>query len=128
MHLTIFLGKIFGLFFVITSIAYLTDTKSCKKTIHKILASSEISGLLASLILIFGLIVVNLHNVWSSPIQIIVTLFGWILLVFGVFLNFFRKSMDNFTKKMQKHHGYTWISLAFLAVGIYLTYMTYFFF
>ncbi|MBN2480075.1 MAG: hypothetical protein JXA94_07590 [Parachlamydiales bacterium] len=124
---SIFLGKIIGLYFIVTSIAYLVNPRHCKKVLHDIIASNGLSALCGSIALILGFILILNHNIWNDFYQIVITLISWGILIFGLLIIFFKDTMEKISKKLQKHHGYTWFSLIILLVGLYLVYWTFFY-
>ncbi len=125
--LSIFLGKIIGLYFIVVSLAYIINPHHCKKALHDITSSHALSSICGSLSLIFGFILVLNHNIWTDLYLTIITLISWLIVIFGLLLIFFKDSMEKFSKKLQKHYGYTWGSLVVLAFGIYLIYMSFFY-
>jgi hypothetical protein len=85
--LTLFLGKLIGLFCVIFALAMLAHKESAIATLKSVLQSPplllivEIIGLAAGLAMVLG------HNVWSGgALPVVVTLLGWIMLVRGTAL------------------------------------------
>jgi len=123
---SIFLSKIIGLFFIILSIAYLINPHHCKKVMHDITASYGMSSLVGSIGIIIGLIIIINHNIWDDFHQIVISLIGWIILILGLVFVFFPKSVSHSTKSMQKKHGWVWLNLIILIIGIFLTYLGFF--
>jgi hypothetical protein len=123
---TIFLSKVIGIFFIITSIAYLINPHHCKKVIHDITSSYGLSAFCGSIGIILGTIIILCHNLWVNYLEIVVSLIGWLILITGLVFVFFPKSISHRAKKMHHHHGLIWINLILLLVGIFLSYMGFF--
>lgn len=123
---TIFLSKIIGIYFIIIGITYLINPHYCKKVLHEITGSYGLSALSGSIGIIIGMLIILNNNLWNNFLEIIISLIGWLLLVLGSIFVFFAKPIAHAGKKIQKHHGYIWLNLVLLAIGIFLTYMGFF--
>lgn len=68
-----------------------------------------------------GVAIVLVHNVWEEDFRIVITLFGWTMLLKGAAYLIAPKMMVTFTKSMLKSRGQMQIFLlACLALGLYL--------
>ena len=87
--LTIFLGKLLGLFTIITTFWLLVDRQETISMLPELLGNRGIMIVLALISLGAGLAVVLAHNLWSGGLlTILVTLIGWLLVIRGVFFLF----------------------------------------
>ena len=81
--MAIWISKFLGPVILALSIPMIVTPTSLQETTRRFLADSPlvlISGLLA---MTAGLSIVNTHNVWALDWTLIVTLFGWALLLSG---------------------------------------------
>jgi hypothetical protein len=87
--ITIFLGKLLGLYLVATSIAMLTGKRRTLATLDDMANNGPwmlFSGMVAAAV---GLAIVLAHNVWTgSALSLAVTLMGWVALLKGLSLLF----------------------------------------
>ena len=103
MSLTIELARIFSIYFIVVGISILVN-KSFYLTAVKDIASSNIAMLIiASITLILGVILVNLHNVWLDDRSVAITLFCWVVLFSGVIRTMFPTLVQKVAAKLPKN-------------------------
>jgi hypothetical protein len=84
---TVFLARLIGLFAVILSLSELVHKQPTVETAAALVRDRPLLFILAMLGLLAGLAMVLAHNVWSGgALPVVVTLFGWILLIRGALL------------------------------------------
>lgn len=85
MDSSIFLARLIGpLFFLVGVIIVAQPTRI--RTIGRELLQGEAVIFMAGMItLVAGLAMVNVHNLWVADWRVLITLFGWISVVAGVF-------------------------------------------
>ncbi len=118
-NITFFLAQFWGWLLVIINLLYLLNKKLIKKILKFEKQSSFlfISGWIA---LILGLTTIILHNKWKTNWTILITIFGWISLLKGIFFISFPKKLK-INKKLLKNELLTQILLlTFLILGIFL--------
>jgi len=87
--LSVFLGRLLGLFTLITSFWLLTERKNTLSTIPALLGDRPAMVIFAIIALAGGLAIVLAHNIWSGGVlPILVTLIGWVMLIRGVLFLF----------------------------------------
>lgn len=123
---TIFLSKVLGIYFIILAVSYLMNPRCGKKAVHQITNSYGFIVFLGSNGIIFGLLIILRHNLWTNFAEIAISAFGWLLFILGAIFIFFPKSTRNISKKIQKHENWIWLNLMFLILGIFLSYMGFF--
>ncbi len=79
------IAKILGPFYLVMGLSILLYVKSWQKLMGKWENDHLTLYPLSVLLLLLGLIIVNLHNVWEWNVWLIVTLVGWGALIKGVF-------------------------------------------
>ena len=85
--LTIFLGKLIGLYCIIVALAMMAHKQSAVATVNALIRNpplllpAEILGLAAGLGMVLG------HNIWSGgALPVVITLLGWLIAIRGIVL------------------------------------------
>jgi len=87
--LSVYLGRLLGLFTLITSFWLLTERQNTLSTIPALLGDRPAMVIFAIIALASGLAIVLAHNIWSGGVlPILVTLIGWVMLIRGVLFLF----------------------------------------
>jgi hypothetical protein len=123
MCLSSFLAQVIGIYLLLISFAMLFQQERFKKTIAELLASPPLLALTGSIGVVLGLLIVVSHNMWVSSWQVVVTLFGWILLLQGCMRIFYPHRFVHMVKQIDVKLGYTLFSWIWLLVGLYLIWM-----
>ncbi|MCB9806025.1 hypothetical protein H6775_02570 [Candidatus Nomurabacteria bacterium] len=123
MVISIFFAKIFGVFAIVKGLAILFRRKECEELVSDLVNSKAVIVLTAAGELLFGLIVVILHNFWFPGFAVIVTILGWLMVIEGIFLSF---APHHLTKRfIQYFNKPVWYNLGVaiaLVLGVYLLY------
>jgi hypothetical protein len=125
--LTIFLGRLLGLFTLITSFWLLAERQNTISTIPALLGNRPVMLIFAIIALAGGLAIVLAHNMWSGgALPILVTLIGWIMLLRGVFLLFLppEATLGVLAAMQFEKFFYIYLGIPFV-IGIYLTYLAF---
>ena len=87
--LTIFLSRLIGLFAVLVSLSLLMARKSGVEAVDALIHDRPLVLTIGMIVLLGGLAMVLSHNIWSGgALPVVVTLFGWIILIRGVLILF----------------------------------------
>jgi hypothetical protein len=121
---TVFLARLIGLFCLVVSVAMFLHKQAMVEMLTAMVRDRPLVFILAMLGSLAGLAMVLAHNVWAGgALPIVVTLFGWILLIRGTILllmppDTLASLMDSlpFERLFHFSGGIT------LVVGLYLTY------
>ena len=82
-----------------------------------------VSGILAALA---GLLIVNVHNFWFWGWPVIITFFGWALLIGGAVRVLAPDFVNQVGSRMLEKSGLIrWIGLVWVLLGVYLSYEGY---
>jgi len=125
--LTIYLGKLLGLFTLITSFWLLTERQTAVSTIPALLGDRPAMVIFAIIALAGGLAIVLAHNIWSGGVlPILVTLIGWVMVIRGVlFLFLTPETTLHILAAMQfEQFFYVYLGIPFV-LGMYLTYLAF---
>jgi len=86
-RLTVYLGKLIGIFLLVISLAMALDKASLVEIVTALIDDRTLLLILGMAALATGLAIVLAHNVWSGgALPILVTLFGWLLVIRGLVL------------------------------------------
>lgn len=121
MELTVFLAKIFGLYMLFGGVLVLLRPKFVFLAAGALIqdkSSRLVFGILGVLI---GLFLVNLHNVWDTLPQILVSLIGWAALLKSLAYLFLKEStMDKVVKLFSERKWFVIDGIVALLIGAYL--------
>lgn len=120
MCLTVFLAQLIGCFLFLVGLSMLAHQQRFKKTVNEFLSIHPLVAISGWLSVLFGLLIVISHNIWVSQWPVLITLFGWFLLLQGLLRIFFPDSFAKFVKELMAKSGYAVVSWVWLLVGLYL--------
>jgi len=124
---SIFLAKAWGIYLVITCLAFLINRKNLERLIKEIEDEGflMLSGFIALLI---GIVTVLLHNIWVADWRVIITIFGWLALIKGA-LRLFWPQIAVKTAKFWTKNSFliSPMLLICLILGGYLLYLGFYF-
>jgi hypothetical protein len=121
MELSIFLAKFVGLYLLILGILGIFRHKEFKLLGKDIAASKAALAISGEISLLFGLALVIDHSVWENSWRVIITIFGYLMLLKGIMRFAFPARVQKMLMGMSDR-GVTICSFVMLIVGIYLTY------
>ena len=127
MGASIFFARLLGPYLIIIAIGILLNLKTYQKVMEDFVKNSALIYLGGVFALLFGLLVVLFHNVWIAHWIVIITIFGWLGILKGVWLIVLPNTVAKMTESCMKHTAPLVIHLTIiLALGIFLTAMGYF--
>src|SRR5216684_6008813 len=86
---TIFLARLIGLFAILLSLSEFLHKQATVETAAALVRDRPLLFMIAMMGLLAGLAMVLAHNVWSGgALPVVITLFGWILLIRGAVMLF----------------------------------------
>ncbi|MDE0091935.1 MAG: hypothetical protein OXN83_01455 [Oligoflexia bacterium] len=113
-------------YLIVGSLAFLVNShipRAFFNTVTNIEENEVLIYLIAWMFLIFGFLTVWIHNDWNMSYSILVTLFGWIIIIRGALWLLFPKHVIRLVKKMSfiKGHPFRIIySSVFLLIGLFI--------
>ncbi len=125
MEVGLFLTKVWALYFVLISLAFLINKKGLKKLMSIAMDDGFLmmSGVVSLLI---GVLHVVAYNVWEPDVRGLITLFGWMALAKGISRLAWPEHSKKMIKSMSKGGSMqVWLVVA-LAIGLYLGYIAWF--
>ena len=84
MELSIFLGKVLGLYLLIVSVVMTINRKDYKKLLQSFQENFALTLVCGVFTVILGLLLVVGHNIWSNDWRVIITLIAWLTLAKGI--------------------------------------------
>ena len=84
-------GIFLGLYMLAAGIGLLTDSKAFAGMIDEFRRNRTLTYLASILAFVIGATVITLHDIWGTPLEIIVSLIGWAALVEGLLMLAFAK-------------------------------------
>ncbi|MBY0110904.1 hypothetical protein K2Y00_02785 [Patescibacteria group bacterium] len=121
MELTVFLAKVFGLYMLIAGIAVLFNRRHIMAGVMAIAKERFAQIIAGTVALFFGLILVNLHNDWSTLPASLVSLVGWFGVAKGVFYLFLPEGkITKLMHMLTDRNWYTVDGVVAIVIGVYL--------
>ena len=99
MEISVLVAKIIGIVYVSFGIGLIVNKAFYKDAMARLLQNSGyliIGGFIA---IVFGVLIIENHNVWEPNWTVIITLIGWIALLKGILLLAFPTKLDFFKSK-----------------------------
>jgi len=126
MDKSIFLAQFIGPYIIVIGIGLLFNFKVYQKIMEDFFKNAALVYVTGLLTFVAGLAIVLAHNRWGWDWYIMITLFGWNVLIKGVWLVIFPGSSAKMAALFVKHRKSVVIPwVVMLAIGILLTYRGY---
>ena len=122
MALSNYLAEIWGISIVVVSLAFLIKERHLKRLFASI--ETEDNLFMWGLVnFVIGISMVLTHNIWVKDWQIVITIFGWLSILKGLFLLFSPDFMKRFAKKIEGSPLLPFALLISIFIGLALTYL-----
>lgn len=126
---TILLAKVFGLYMLISGVAIWGRQRFFAPVLGAFAEDRALRIVVGAIELVFGLFLVNIHNVWGTLPESIITLFAWAMLLEGAFyLVASDATVEKMIKKFTRKAWFMWGGIVAIALGLYLAGFGYGFF
>ena len=122
MEHSIFLAKVLGLYLLIVPAAVLLKRKQFAGLADEFVTNRAVVFLSGLVSLVFGLLMVVSHNVWTADWRAAITLIGWLALAKGVVRIMFPEKLATLGIDPSSAK-WTFALIVLLGLGIYLTYV-----
>jgi len=127
MELSLYLAQLLGVVFVVIGLAVLIRLSYYQKAYKAFLKNEGLMLLAGLFTLVLGVIWVMAHNVWVQSWEVIITIFGWLVLVKGVLLMLVPTELGKWASSLMKGKGFlVFGGLFYLVLGIVLGYFGWF--
>lgn len=122
MENSIFLAKILGPYCIIVAIGIMFNLRTYQKVMEDFLKNAALFYLGGVFALIIGFLLVLSHNVWIADWRVIITIFGWLALIKGIWLIILPNTIIKITQAYQRNAALlVFHSFLLLALGIFLS-------
>jgi hypothetical protein len=121
---TIFLSRLLGLFLLAVSLSLFLRRPEMLAVMSALIQNAPLLLFLSLAALAAGLAIVLSHNIWSGgALPVVVTLFGWVILLRGLFLLMLPHEMIVRLFEMSRFPGFFYVYATVpLILGLYLTF------
>jgi hypothetical protein len=127
MEMSIWIAKLLGPVFLATATAMVVHPRTIKELADDFLENRSLIFISGVLVLVGGLSIVNTHNRWSLDWTLIITLFGWAMVIGGASRIMAPNVVTNVGGAMIGHSIATRIAgVAWALIGALLTFKAYF--
>lgn len=120
MCISMFYAQVIGIWLFVLGLAMIVHQQRFKKIMAETLDNPSLMTFSGMCSLGIGLLVVISHNIWVTAWPVVVTLFGWVMIVVGVMRIFWPEKFADFVRDLMDKNGYTVASWIWLLVGVYL--------
>jgi len=122
--LTVFLGKLIGLYCIIVALALMAHKRSTVESVKALIRNPPLLLFLELIALIAGLAMVLGHNIWSGgALAVVVTFIGWLVTMRGAVLLVLSEDvkLKIFEALRYEERFFVYMGVT-LILGIYLTF------
>jgi len=123
---SLFLSSVIGIYFLVLGVTMLIHRGRLKGILEEFVKSKALFFFSGVIALILGLLIVCSHNVWDTVWQGLISLIGWITLIGGAIRLILPSWSERLVPKGEKAYFVT-MGIVLLILGIYLTYVGFFF-
>jgi len=120
MGTTIVLAQIFGIGFIVLGLSMIFNRKWTAMAVEEIVKNQGIIWIAGLITLVMGLVTVELNNVWTSGLPLLVTILSWLILIKGTFILIFPNLSVSYYRKMNKGSIFVWGGVIVLILGLVL--------
>lgn len=125
LDLSVLLGRLFGFYILIMLTAMILRKDHFKQFISDFLENSAVVMLTAVFTIIFGLVLVLLHNNWVSDWRVLITIICWWTLAKGCILLFFPTPFTEKTRALLESPAPLFVTIVIdLCIAAFLLYHT----
>lgn len=80
---TVVLARILGGYMLVMGIGMLIHRRMALDLLERLRSDLPLTYIMAVFALLFGLVIVSIHNAWSGPVAIVITVIGWLAVAEG---------------------------------------------
>ena len=93
------------------------------QTVDNYIKTKDAEGLLEFTLFIFGVLIIENHNVWEANWTVIITIIGWVALLKGILLLAFPTKLDFFKSKFSNDSFLKLLTPLVLLFGLIFLYL-----
>ena len=126
MQTSIFLAQLIGPLFLVMGAGVLVNRDGYSQMAHEFLDSRALIYVAGLLAFVPGLAIVLLHNVWAADWRVVITIFGWLGLIGGIFRIVFPQQVTELGEKILGNTAFMIVpAIVMLLLGAWLGYYGY---
>jgi hypothetical protein len=126
MQTSIFLAQLIGPLFLVMGAGALVNREGYREMAHEFLDSRALIYVAGLLAFVPGLAIVLLHNVWAADWRVVITIFGWLGLIGGIFRIVFPQQVTDLGEKILGNVSFMIVpAIVMLLLGVWLSYYGY---
>jgi hypothetical protein len=122
MQLTYFLAKFFGLYLILAALPLLFSYNDFKERYDEFLNNRGLVMLTAIMVMMLGIFLVLIHNVWVGAWPVIITLICWLTLLEGLAMLYFPKLSVGYFKSLTSRPWCMAWAVISIVLGAFLLY------
>lgn len=127
MQTSIYLAQLIGPVLLAASVSMLINGDRVRAMAREFMASTPMIYLSGVLVMVAGLAIVLSHNIWAFDWRVIITIFGWLAIVGGVFRILFFSAVEKIGESMlEKQSAMTIGGVVWLVIALVLCFFGYF--
>lgn len=123
MLISVFLAKVFGLFFTIMGIAILTRGKSLQLAVSEIVDHKSTFFLLTIFTLVMGILLILVHNIWVAAWPVFITVLCWLIFITALVRIFFLEHMQQMALRIINQPNFNLKGIIPLVIGVICLYL-----
>ncbi len=121
MDISLFLAKLIGIYSIVVALGFMLNPKRYSPLVESFFKEPILVYLAGILALLIGLTIVLIHNIWTTDWRVIITIFGWLSLIKGIFLILFPHLGELLLRRFKESLEVLILSMFILLVlGIFL--------
>ena len=127
MDSSIFFAKLLGPYCILAAAGVLFNLKAWQNIMEDFFRNTALIYFAGAFAFLFGLTIVLLHNIWEANWTVIITIFGWLGIIKGVWMIILPNTVGKIIKAYRRNTFILKVNLFIAAViGLFLTAIGYF--
>jgi len=124
MENTLFLAQLLGSFSIILAVAVILRRKLVVHVVGDFLSNRTLAFVVGVMEVAAGLALIIKHSAWNGALETVISMFGWLLLLEGIFYLFATKGiLKKLIKALDNASAYYFFAMLYLVLGMYLAYV-----
>jgi hypothetical protein len=122
---SVFLARLIGPVFVAVGVGLLINFPAYQAIVADFLRSYALVYVSGVIVLVAGLAIVNVHNIWTRDWRVIITILGWLMTIGGIIRIVAPRFVMSVTASMFSHTYAVIAGICLVLLGAFLAYQGY---
>lgn len=122
MNASIIISQILGITFTVMGLSLLVNKKDTTNFISEVMRNKPLMWILGFLTTTLGATIVVFNNLWTSGLELFITIIGWLTLIKGITILVFPNFSVSYYKKVNKENILVIGGLIIVILGLILLY------